>query len=801
MYCMKKEKTCKMKLRFLVLFALLWIGLPYAYASSYSQAMRVSISVENLSVEETFRELEQKTGFGFLYKNEILTGKGKVNIKANNELLTDVLNGLLTPLGLAYVIDDNVIVVNSNKETSKGTQQQVAGNMVVSGTVSDEYGELLPGVTISLKADRTKGGTTNINGEFSMSNIKAGDVLVFSYIGMEATEVLIKQGQKDYKVVLKSSSMLLGEVVIETGMMQRDKATFTGSTATFNSEELKSIGNQNILQSLRTLDPSFLMFDNMDMGSNPNVAPNVIIRGEGSSTLNAIQDEFSADPNQPLFVINGIEAKISKVMDLDMNRVESITILKDAGSTAIYGSKGANGVVVIELKKPKPGQLRVFYTGDLRISAPDLSVYNMMNSAEKLEFERLSGKYISAGSAYLEFQKTLDDLYNKRLADIRRGVDTYWLAEPVHTGISHSHSVRVSGGNEELSIDVGAKYGNTQGVMKGNARETWSGDVILSYRTNKMLITNELDINGSNSTESNYGKYSDWVNTSPYFKMYNEDGGIDPFLQYKYGEGALANQSSIENNIPNPLYNAMLDSRDKGSSLNVLNNLFIQYMPTNELRFKVGLTVGKTIDKQDRFTPPENTKYASYSIYNQGESYTKQTEQLSYKGYIDASYAKTFNKHSLTVFVRGQLLQDKYELNAFAAQGFPLGSKGTPNLAYSYKTNSKPEYDFLDKRGVSFISTLNYNYAKRYIFDATYSVDGATTFGSNELYKSFWSLGIGWNLDQELFAQGWDWLDLLKIRSSIGTNGNQSQGRTFSQNIYEWSLYSNVFQQGMYLSV
>ena len=773
---------------------------------SYSQQLLPPMDLKNVTLNQVFSKIEKESNYVFLFTDDASAELNKkINIKTDWENISDIVEEILKNTDLSYIITERQVAIykKGKKEDSRPkaienlflTVSQNQQPIKISGTVKDEKGELLPGVTIFLKSNRRIANFTDVDGKFIFTGLKAGDQLVFSFIGMEPTEITIKQGQTAYNVVMKYTESQLKEVIVETGMFQRDKATFTGSTATYSADEIKAIGNQNIVQSLKTLDPSFIVLDNMAMGSDPNTMPSIVLRGGGSSTLNAIQDEFSKDPNMPLFIINGVESKIERVVGLDVSRVESVTLLKDAGSTAIYGSRGANGVVVIELIKPKPGELRVYYNGDFNIDAPDLGVFNMMNAAEKLEFERLAGKYTDTRHFVPGFQKSLNNLYNQRLADVQRGVDTYWLSEPIRTGFTHGHSVRVNGGNKDLSVDVGAKYKNQDAVMKGGGRESWSGDMSVAYRTEKLLVSNFLEVSGYDAKVSPYGDYSIWVNANPYFKKRNDEGGIDRYLETK------EYYSSITNNIPNPLYNAMLNSRNNTNSLTVMNSLVVQYMPINNLRLKAGLDLTRIQDKMDKFTPPENTKYDLVSKEEQGEYYEKNTKEMAYKGYLDGSYTANINKHSLTFIARGELRQTKGEMTDFAAEGFPYGTQGTPDQAVSYRVNSKPGYFYSDERGVSFISAFNYNYDKRYLFDFTCNVDGATTFGSNELYKTFWSVGLGWNIDQEPFLKDNSWIDILKIRASTGTNGNQEQGTTFSKNVYIYSLYSNYFDQGVYLDI
>ena len=783
------------KLRFLILFALLWIGLPYVYANTYSQATRISISVKKGSLEETFKEIEKKTGYGFLYKNEILKGKGEVQVEAEDELLTDVLDDLLTPLDLAYIIDDNVIVVNLRHTKSKSLYQEPKEGFAISGTVIDERGEPLPGVTISLKKDRTKGSTTDINGNFHISNMKIHDVLVFSFIGMEIAEVSVKQGQTVYTVTLKSSSTQLKDVVVEAGIIQRDKRSFTGAFTTATGEELRAFGTQNILQSLQGVDPSFIIPDNSIMGSSPNAMPNVEIRGQAD--ISAVQDDAQARTNQPLYILDGFEVSVRDVNDLDINRVESVTILKDASSTAIYGSKGANGVVVIETIKPKAGEIFLRYNADFGLSYADLTGYNMMNSAENLEYELLAGRY----SPGYETSSSLTDqmqLYYKKLANVQEGVDTYWLKVPLKTAITHKHSATISGGSDSFLFLVGLNYGNQEGVMKKEYRKSFGGNTQITYRTDKLNISNNLMISGTNSQASPYAPFSNFVNANPYYRMKNKDGSIPQFLEKTPAKEYQASVGEV--NVPNPLWNALLESKDNSKYFKVTNNTsFRWYFNQN---FMLGASLGLTHEttKQIVFVNPDDTRYDGKSYTEKGNYKELNTSGWSYDASILANYSKLIDDlHNIAVNARANIFERNSNTSIFEAEGFPSGSSGSPSSSYSYRMNSRPNYNENTVRGVTALLTFSYSYKNRYMFDANYNIDGSNNFGTKKKYAPFWSIGAGWNLSQEKFAENWDWLSDFRVRGTYGTTGSQSIQHV-TESIYLYYTGSILFGQGYYLS-
>ena len=271
----------------------------------------------------------------------------------------------------------NVSVRQDSTESRKtGTQKQT----FYEGEVMDTEGNPLPGVTVLLKGTTT-GTSTNTNGEFRFPATQTSkSVLVFSFIGMKSVEKDVTPGKR---IVVRMEEDVTGiEEVVITGIYSRDKNSYTGSATTYSAQELKMVGAQNVIQSLKTLDPAMLVVESKQWGSDPNRMPKIEIRGKTSVV--GLQAEFENDPNQPLFILDGVETTLETIINLNIDRVASVTLLKDAASTAIYGSKAANGVIVVETKSPEAGQLRLSYNGNYGISFADLSDYNLMNASEKL---------------------------------------------------------------------------------------------------------------------------------------------------------------------------------------------------------------------------------------------------------------------------------------------------------------------------------------------------------------------------------------------------------------------------------
>lgn len=317
-------------MKFLVLF--LCISSSQLIANVYSQVVKVSLEVNNASLEQVIRLLEKESGYLFLYEDAQIEQVKGLELKFRDEELKTVLDECLQNSGLTYRLMNQTIVI-VRKEPAK--QTNAIEKVIVRGVVKDVKGQTLPGVSVVLK-ETTMGVATDANGKFVMEIPKMEKiVLVCSFMGMETKEVTWR-GEKELSVVLAEQVTEMEEAVV-TGIYTRKKESFTGSAATYTKEDLKMIGTSNIIQSLKTLDPAMLMLESKEMGSDPNTLPNIEIRGKTS--VIGLQSEFEHDPNQPLFILDGVETDLQTIVNLNMDRVASVTILKDAASTAIYGSK------------------------------------------------------------------------------------------------------------------------------------------------------------------------------------------------------------------------------------------------------------------------------------------------------------------------------------------------------------------------------------------------------------------------------------------------------------------------------
>ena len=667
-----------------------------------------------------------------------------------------------------------------------------SGTAVLKGKVidaSDGY----PLIGVSVVVEGTKYGTiTDVDGFYELKAPQEKCEVVFSYLGYddEIRFYTTKNASAFNKVVMSMNTTQLADVVV-TGVYERKKESFTGASTTFKTDELKVLGNTNVLSSLRTLDPSFKMMESAQFGSNPNMMPDIEIRGKTS--VMGLKEEYGTDPNQPLFILDGFETTLETIMNLNMNRVASVTILKDAASTAIYGSKASNGVVVIETKAPARGRLQLSYKGDFGLSLADLSDYNLMNSREKLEFETLAGVYKDNSGDPFE-QMRLNNLRNERLKEIERGVDTYWLSEPIRPGFTQKHNIYAEGGEDKIRYGIGVSYGDVDGVMKNSDRQTLEGNVDLIYRTGKFQFSNKLSINWldtSNPTVS----FAEYAMANPYYRKYNADGGVDKYLYYP--------EDGVEDYpVANPLWNAHLNNWDKASGFGFTNNFIFEWFVTEELRMRAKFGLTKQDDDEQTRLSPQHTKFDDMGETEKGLYTHTQIKELAYEGDVAITFGKLIAKKHMVNAVGGFNFSSNHRnIFGYSANGFTDDQFDAPSFANGYPAGDKPDYSETLKRAASFYINGGYAYADRYLVDFNYRLDGASMFGTGNRFRNTWSVGTGWNIHNEPFLKDNEFFSLLKIRGSVGNPGNQNFSAYQAFSTYKFNGWmTNIFGTGVILN-
>ena len=725
-------------------------------AKGYSQET-ITLKLHDATFEEVVKEIERQSQVTFLYNHDYVRKLVHLNPDYTNLGLPEVLNHLLEGTSLEYKLIDNTVVI-----TAKNSQVQRQSEVrEIKGKIVDKEGFPLPGVTVMIKGTNI-GVATDTDGKFTLQTL-AGEAVVLecTFVGMRSKEVKVVNGQP-LNIVMEEAAEEMEEVVV-TGYFSKSKESFTGSEVTIATEELKKVGALNILQALNAFDPSIRLSESLTNGSNPNVIPDITIRGENGFDLRANADDALSNPNAPLYILDGVEVSADRIYDMDLNRIESTTILKDASATALYGSRGANGVIVITTIRPKSGKIRINLNANYNVSIPDLRDYNLMNAREKLEFERLSEKVYVDKNNYTE-QLRLEELYNSRLEEVERGVNTYWLSQPLTTSLNQRYSLNFEGGDKYFRYGVDLRYDTDKGVMKKSGRDRLGINVTFNYNIGtNFYIRNDLSVDNVKSQNSPYGNFSTYANQNPYDRIYDKDG--------KYVE-------KLSSGDWNPLYNAHLQGRNTSTYTSIQDNFNIDWRILPELRLQGRFSYSRRFNRSDLFKSPEDLSYSTETNpKKKGEYYLNKGQNDRFDGNFTLSFNKIIERHMLNIGIGSNLTQSESEEESFRGVGFVNPEIVFVGAANAFKEETIPNGIYDKSRLVGFFTNLNYGYDNRYFLDFSFRTDGSSKFGRNSRFAPFWSLGLAWNVHKEHFWTT-DEKNSLKLRASIGSVGTTNFSST-----------------------
>ena len=641
--------------------------------------------------------------------------------------------------------------------TSSGghaTQQNPTSSLnVFSGTVYDENGDPMPLVTVQILG-QTGGFITDSKGHFEFKTKNATERVRVTFMGYKAKAVTLRGGTP-LRIDLEPDNQTIESVVV-TGFTKKDKKSYTGAQTTIKSEQLLSVGTKNLLQGLEAFVPGLQVVQQNNLGSDPNARPELNLRGRAT---------FSGAANLPLFVVDGAIVDVEYIYDMDMNTIESVTVLKDASASALYGAKAAAGVIVITTKPISEGAIRVNYSGTLRLSMPDLSDYHLLTPQQKLQYEDLAGLYKAGGAAMatsFDTQNSLDLIRDRVVRMIQSGTNTDWLAKPLRTGVSHSHTVSADGGDKYVRYGLSLRYGNETGVMMQSARERLSGTFKLSYnRQGKFFASNTLTVNRSTSQDPSYGSFSNFSKQNPYQSPYDANGEL---------------LAKLEHNLDNPLYEASLGSFNRAGSMDFLNTTTAQYWIDRNLRIDGDFSFTTRNNYSRSFKSPLSYTFRNESDLTKKGSMTENLGRgLSFLGKLMVSYNRTFFEKLYVTSMAGSSLESTTADNSsYTSLGFYSDVLGHPNFALGYGGSARPSGSESLATAAGFFFNGNAIYDNRYSVDVVYRYEGSSKFGKNQRFAPFWSLGTAWHIHNEKFFEGNKNIQLLKLRGSIGYLGNIS---------------------------
>ncbi len=753
-------------------------------AQQFPQVL-VTIKVDNMPITTILDRISKQTNVAIFQNNNQADLSKKLSVDFKNKPLESAISQLLESTSLTYRVEKDLIVIIPKKqavETPAQNAKKEQKEYEIQGIVTDEKGEPLISVNIHI-VGTTKGITTDLDGNYKLKIPYESANIRFSYIGFNDLTMPFKpSNMKSFtKVIMKESENSINNVVV-TGYFNKTKSSLTGSTVTVKGDELRQVGSMNFMQAISAFDPSVRAVPNTEYGSDPNRVPEITIRGENGFDLRSSADDARTNPNAPLYILDGIEVSAVRVYDLDMNRIESFVILKDASATSLYGSRGANGVILISTIPPKEGRIRVSANENFTISVPDLRDYNLMNATEKLEYERLAGVYTSRTNNREE-QIGLDIKYNDRLSEVVRGVDTYWLSKPLRTSINQRYNAFIEGGDASFRYGITLNYDNDKGVMKGSGRERYGINVSFNYNIGtKFVIKNDLTVNNVEGYNSPYGSFASYSQQNPNERIYDRLTG-DMIGTYAF------------NNSVNPLINANLPNTDLNRYTEFQDNINLDYRINDNFRVTGRASLSKKLEKTEKYLSPLSSYfYKETDAANKGSYTTMNKSDLNFDGNITASYNNTFaGKYSTNFGVGANITTLDRIGDGYTATGFLSDNMRFVQYAQKFKENSKPSGSFDKSRLVGFFANLNVGYENRYFIDISFRTDGSSRFGKESRFAPFWSFGAAWNLNKEAW---WKSDATMKLRASAGSTG--SVNFSADQAITKYQYSSDYEYNGIY---
>ena len=764
----------------------------------------VTINVKNESVEKVLKRINKETSLNFFYDPAILSKASSVTLNVKDMPLQEVLNMLSVQTGLNFQRINNTISVNWETNSKQPIQSP---KEKITGTIKDNNGDPVIGASIQIK-NTGIGTITDYNGQFSLSNVPENGILIISYIGYDTEEIPVNK-KKNLQIVMKENTKQLEEIVV-VAYGTAKKSSFTGSAEVVKQDRIEK---RVVADVSKALEGTVAGVQSTSGSGQPGSGASMVIRGFGSISAS----------NTPLYVVDGVPFD-GALNTINPNDIESVTVLKDASAGALYGSRGANGVVMITTKRGErdDNQISINLKANWGISSRAIPKYETVNEAEYLElaFEAYKNELIYtegidpllAGTQAIEvmkgmakgvlgyneeynpFNMPLQELINPITGKINPTAQLKyhedWKDElSNHNPLRQEYQLSVTGGNKKT------QYIDEVGLLQITEFERYTGRVNIDTQAKKWFKTG---FNASFAqTSTNYNSASGsvisnlWYTSqimAPIYPVYehNTDGSLKTDANgnkiYDYGKNriALANSNAIallhedkENNTRDNLsartYIQLSTNDDeygifKGFSL--MANLGLDYFNTHEMSY--------------------SNPYTGNAATTAGSLTKAVQRQLSYTFNQLLTYQRNIRSHSLDVMIGHEYYELKQQFLGAQKTGFPFGGLYELSAAATLSGASSQT----DKYAIeSFLSRVNYNFAQKYYFSASFRTDGSSRFHKDSRWGKFWSLGTSWRISEESFMKKYDWVNNLTLKASFGSQGNDNIGSYYAyQSLYNMGL-------------
>lgn len=749
-----------------ILLALTLANISLALDSKAQELLnrRVSIQAQNEDVEITIKRIEKLANVQFLFSREIIQSKRKINYQAKNEQLSRVLEQILAPLNLRYEVVGQQIVIKRegpsttslDNKTSGDIPSDQAQDVQITGRVTDEKGEGLPGVNIQIKSTQ-RGTTTDERGNYRIAVPNTDAVLVFSLVGFAAQEVTVGS-RSAINITMATDNKTLDEVVVVGYGVQR-KRDVTGSVVSVNETTLKEVPAPNLVNQLKGRAAGVTIVSN---GATPGSQGQIRIRG--NRTLTSGQGSNSDGLDGPLVVVDGIP--FGGLNDINPDDIASLEILKDASATAIYGSRGSGGVILITTKRGKVGKPVFSYDGYHGVTNI-MGKFNVMNGPEYAQFKADAAKYNRTSPGTTAYPLT-----QKETEALAAGISTDWQDLLYKQGFNTNHQLSMTGGVENTQYSLGLGYFNETGIIPSQKFERYTIRATIDQRIGKhvKIGLNTLNTLTYTNTPGGGGIPGGLVRLTPLASPYNADGSVNLFPA----------EGSIDAASVSPL--TIITKKDsylgRTRALRTFNSLYAEVNILPGLRYRMNAGLNFSQSNYNGYGGP-------LTYFNNATVQSSSNAEISNTEYWDINlqhllyYDKTIGKHKFGVTGLYEITKNHSLGSRFTITGVPADYIKTSNFSLASGTpvaNSDFGNSFSELGLLSYMGRVNYSYNDRYLLTLTLRRDGSSTLSPGNQYFNYPAIGAGWNIIEENFMKEIPVVSNLKVRGSWGISGNRNVG-------------------------